>query len=391
MTPAARVQAAIEIVDRWLHDGEGLDRIRTAWGREHRFAGSGDRAAIADLVYDAIRRKRSALWVAGAGDTNARDMLAGSLLLDEIDPSTVFTGDRYAPAIRNASGSTAPLQDAPRAVRLDYPDWLEDELAELPDPVLAGLQRRAPLDLRVNTLKTDRDNALAALAREGIGAAPGPLSPTAIRVNQGGRKLSQTDTYADGLVEIQDASSQAVSDMAAAKPGEVILDLCAGGGGKTLALAASSKNEGQIYATDIAPKRLAELPPRARRAGAIVTPLTLQETKRLTGQVDLVLIDAPCSGSGAWRRTPEAKWRLTQEQLQKLVTIQSDLLDQAHRFLKPEGRLLYATCSLLQPENRSQVDAFLDRNQRFDIEGDRTLTPLDGGDGFYAAVLRSRP
>jgi 16S rRNA (cytosine967-C5)-methyltransferase len=393
MTPAARVEAAIEIVDGWRDGSEGLDRMLTRWGRTHRFAGSGDRHAIADLVHDAMRRMRSALWVAGVSEPGTgRDLLRGSLLLDDIDPRTLFTGERYAPPPlgEGEHRPARPLGSASRPVRLDFPDWLAEELAGTEDRVLEAMRARAPLDLRVNLLKTRPAEAVAALARENIAAAPAPLSPTALRVRSGQRRVAASRAYRDGLVEIQDAASQAAVDLAAARPGETVLDLCAGGGGKTLALAAAMEGRGRLCAHDIAPRRMAALPERARRAGAAVEIVETPELVRLHGACDLVFVDAPCSGSGAWRRNPEGKWRLRPEDLERMTATQDALLLQAIALLAPGGRIVYATCSILARENDARVETLLRGCDRLALRHRLSLTPLDGGDGFYAAVIGRR-
>lgn len=395
MTPAARVRAAIEVIDEWQAGEEGLDRVLTRWGRAHRFAGSGDRHAIADLAYDAVRRMRSAAWVAGTdGPVDGRGLLRGCLLLEQADIGTLFTGDRHAPApLTEAERRAArPLADAPRAVRLDLPDWLEAELAGVSDPVLEALRERAPLDLRVNLLKARQEDAVAALAAEGIIADSVPLSPTALRVREGQRRVAGSRAYAQGLVEMQDAASQAVADLAAARPGETVLDLCAGGGGKTLALAAHmrgpGRDGGRLVAHDIAPQRIAPLPERARRAGARVEIMATAGLEALAGDCDLVFVDAPCSGSGAWRRNPDAKWRLASAALDRLVATQDWLLDRAARLAGPDGRILYATCSLIPRENGARVDAFLARAPGWRLAAERALAPPEG-DGFYAALLEN--
>ena len=396
MTPGARVQAAIEVVDAWRvgdEGGEGLDRVLARWGRAHRFAGSGDRHAIADLVYDAVRRMRSALWATGVPEARTgRDLLRGSLLLDGVDPGALFTGQGHAPAPLGDGerGPARPLDAAPRPVRLDFPDWLAGDLAGTDDRVLEALRARAPLDLRVNLLKARPAEATAALAAEGIGAAPAPLSPTALRVRSGHRQVAGSRTYRDGLVEIQDAASQAAVDLAAARPGETVLDLCAGGGGKTLALAAAMQGRGRVCAHDIAQGRIAALPERARRAGAAVEIVGTAALAGLRGTCDLVFVDAPCSGSGAWRRNPDGKWRLRPDELDRMAATQDALLAEAPAFLALGGRILYATCSILARENEQRVESLLRRCESLTVQRRLSLTPLDGGDGFYAALIRGR-
>lgn len=387
MTPAARVAAAIEILEDWQAGEAGLDRVLMAWARGHRFAGSGDRRAIGDLVYDAVRRQRSACWVAGA--EGARAMMRGSLMLDGQAPGDFFTGERHAPALL-AEQERAPARDpdmAPRPVRLDYPDWLAPELAQIPDAALAVLQSRAPVDLRVNCLKGSVEAAQALLATEGIMAEPVRLAPHALRVREGARRVAGSEAYRRGLIEIQDVASQAVAAFAGARPGMVVLDLCAGGGGKTLALGASMAGEGRLLAHDISPGRMKDLPGRAGRAGVSVDLIGTAELSAWRGRCDLVVVDAPCSGSGAWRRNPDGKWRLTPTRLSALEQTQAGLLDQAATLAGPAGRVAYMTCSILARENGAQVASFLDRADDWRQAGSLTLGPLDGGDGFFAARL----
>ncbi len=252
--------------------------------------------------------------------------------------------------------------------------------------MLEALRARAPLDLRVNLLKATPAEAVAALAGDGIEAGPVPLAPTALRVLDGARRVAGSSAYAQGLVEIQDTASQAVADLADARPGETVLDLCAGGGGKTLALAASMQNVGRLLAHDIAPQRIAGLPDRAARAGARVEIVPTAALDGLAGACDLVFVDAPCSGSGAWRRNPDAKWRLTPAALDRLAATQDALLDQAARLAAPGGRILYATCSILPRENADRVGAFLARAPGWRLAESRAPAP-PAGDGFHAALL----
>lgn len=389
MTPGARVAAAIAVIDLWLSGSDGLDRVLTAWGRANRFAGSGDRHAIADLVYDAVRRLRSACWVAGADAPGARAALIGSLRLDGEDPQAFFTGEGHAPAPLDPSEGPRELSDATEAVRLDLPDWLMAHLADASREALSALRVRAPLDLRVNALRSDVARARQLLAEEGIETVPGPLAPGCLRVTSGARKVARSRAYAEGLVEIQDAASQAAALASPPQPGETVLDFCAGGGGKTLALGAAMQGRGRLIAHDISALRLRDLAPRAERAGLTVECLGPGETASLAGVCDLVFVDAPCSGSGAWRRNPDAKWRLTPQRLGELVATQDTVLDAASQAVRPGGRLVYATCSILSDENGDRVRAFLDRNPAFRLEGDPiSLTPgPDAGDGFFAAVM----
>ena len=405
MTPAARLQAAIDILDAWS-PGRPMDRLLVAWRRDNRYAGSGDRAAIADLVYDALRRWRSLAWPAageGAGDGGRARILA---LAETGDPETLFTGARHAPAPltdhereRLAERSERGLIEAPDALRLDLPDWLPALFraahGDRAEAVMDALRRRAPVDLRLNRLKATPEQALAALAAQGVTAAPvalsaGPATPEALRVTSGGRGLKSADAYLQGWVEVQDIASQAAAAFAGARAGERVLDYCAGGGGKALALAAAMGGEGEVIAHDVDPARMQDIPPRAARAGARIAPLPGPVPESARHGFDLVFADAPCSGSGAWRRNPDAKWSFTPEALARLAALQDEVLASAARFVRPGGRLVYATCSLLEEENGARLRAFLP-GSGFELVEELRLTPLEGGDGFYAARLAYNP
>ncbi|MEO0624287.1 MAG: RsmB/NOP family class I SAM-dependent RNA methyltransferase [Pseudomonadota bacterium] len=400
MTPGARVAAAIEVVDRWaagVPGGPGLDRVLAEWGRRNRYAGSGDRRAVADLAYDAVRRLRSALWMGGAGPAElppthpappGRPALIGSLKLDGADLSALFTGQGHAPAqLRKEDAPGVELSHAPKAVQLDIPDWLEehDRLGALPYEALDRLRHRATVHLRVNLLKGNATTGIETLAEDGVAAVPGPLSPTCVTVMEGARRVRTSRAYQDGLVEVQDAASQAVADLCTTTPGMRVLDLCAGAGGKTLAIAATAQNAVELVAHDVDERRLAQLPPRAARAGAKIR--CEPNRAALPEGNDLVLVDAPCSGSGAWARNPDAKWSLTSERLDWLRETQATVLRQAAGFLAPGGRIVYATCSLMPLENERIVDDFVASTPAFTLNAQYQWTPLDRGDGFFAACL----
>lgn len=383
MTPAARMQAAIEILDGWS-PGRQADRLLLAWGRSSRFAGSKDRAAVADHVYDALRRWRSLAWPETGGGGRAR-LLA---LAKDARSLDLWTGARHAPAPPSAPERArldARFAPAPEGVRLDLPDWLlhfwRGSLGDLSDPVARALTERAPLDLRVALSRTTPQAAAARLAEDGVTAAPGPLSAACLRVFGGARALRRSSAYLDGWVEVQDAASQAAAAFARAAPGERALDFCAGGGGKALALADAGA---QVDAHDVDPRRMADLPARAVRAG---TPIRRLSGAPEDGAYDLAFVDAPCSGSGAWRRNPDGKWALTAADLRRLLASQRQALEGAARALRPGGRLIYATCSLLDCENSAQARSFAAQG-RFELAEERGLTPLDGGDGFYMCRLQ---
>jgi len=384
-----------------------MDRLLARWGRENRYAGSKDRAAIADIVYDCLRKRRS--LAARGGGENGRALVAAHVIAEGGDVAAVFSGERFAPdplteAEKAALAAHPAMTDAER---LDIPDWLEGPLRESLgvdfETSLLALRDRAPVDLRVNALKAEVADVRASLAAEGVETEPGPFSQWCLRVTEGARRVAGSSAYRDGLVEIQDAASQAVARLAGAKPMMTVVDLCAGGGGKTLAMAAEMQGLGRLVAHDVAPQRLGDLPERAGRAGVIPAIVTTADLGALAGEADLVLVDAPCSGSGAWRRNPDAKWSLTPERLAALVRAQAEALDMAAPLVKPGGRLVYATCSILKLENEGAAAAFLARHSEFEAA---PIGPLDGavqadpglrlhpatdlGDGFYVASFRSR-
>ncbi len=387
MTPAARLQAVIEILEGGA--SQPLDRQLKAWFRDHRFAGAKDRRAITERVY-AIFRYRAHFAHRMAGD-GARALAIASLLAENEDPETFFTGG-YGPAALSEgerAAIAAKPSPPPAGVALEYPQWLEAELIRafgnrLPGEMRA-FQERAPVDLRVNTLKTNRDHVLEVLSRDGFEASPLADLPDAIRC-QAGAALTAHPLYESGAFEIQDAAAQMAVALCESRPGMRVLDLTAGAGGKSLALAAAMQNRGEIVACDIRRPALAELERRASRAGACIIRTHLLGVSP-SGPFDLVLLDAPCSGSGTWRRQPELKWRLTPDRLARLTETQAGLLVQAGAVA--EARLVYATCSILPCENQDQTDAFLAANPAFvRRKPDFHASPAStGSDGFYAAVM----
>ncbi len=382
MTPAARVQAASEVLDR-ISAGTAAEKALTNWARGARYAGSKDRAAVRDLVFEALRRWRS-IATLGGGESGRLRML-GLLRASGQDLEPVFSGAPHAPA---------PLSEAERAggrppegaEAVDLPDWLwpvfSESLGAQAEDVADALRGRAEVFLRINSLKSEFDAVRDELAAEGIGTEPHSFVPGAMRVTLGARKIARCAAYLDGRVELQDAASQAVVDALPLTEDARVLDYCAGGGGKTLALAARLGG-GPLWAHDAAPRRMADLLPRAERAGARVEIVDAPQ-----GAYDLVLCDAPCSGSGAWRRSPEGKWRLDRAGLDRLTTVQADILDAAVPLVAPGGVLAYATCSVLKPENDAQVSSFLGRNAGFALEASGQLLPGPEGDGFFLAILR---
>jgi len=389
MTPAARVEAAIGLLDKVIDSAVALgppaDRILADWFRANRFAGSKDRRAVRELVFRAIR-------ACGPVPPSGR---AAMLRLAAEDPELrpLFDGSAYGPP---------PIaDDEPVAEGGVAPGWLAERLAasEIEGAEALALLDRAPLDLRVNALKADRSALSLPLAGEPLPSAQGLRLPH-------GTQVDSWAEYAEGLVEIQDCGSQLACEAVGARPGETVIDLCAGAGGKTLALAAAIDNEGVLVAADTDRGRLSRLAPRAERAGALVSETVLlnpaRELEALAawmGRADAVLVDAPCSGSGTWRRNPEARWRLTEPGLERLVALQRRLLDVAAELVRPGGRLVYVTCSLLDEEGPDQAEAFLAAHPGWTVDppqlplGHRRgpgtrLTPFrDGTDGFFIARL----
>jgi 16S rRNA (cytosine967-C5)-methyltransferase len=429
VTPAARLSGAIEVLaDIEARRRPAADALKD-WGLSHRFAGSGDRAAIAGLVYDALRRRASAAWI--MGEAGPRAELIGALRLargwDVERMSGLFTGERFAPSpltdAERTALATRSLDDAPPHVRGDYPEWLAPDIAaafgEAAPDELAALAARAPVDLRVNTLKADRDKALAAIAH--LHARPTPWSPVGLRIALGedarAPAVQAEPAFQKGWIEIQDEGSQLAAFLAAPDPGMQVVDLCAGGGGKSLAFAAQMDNHGQIFATDDDKRRLAPIFERLTRAGARNIQVRAPKGRGddpvadLAGRADLVLVDAPCTGTGTWRRNPDAKWRVRPTSLDRRVEEQAAVLDRAASLVRPGGRLVYVTCSVLPRENDAAVDAVVARHPGFTVvdpaalardadlpglqdmrsAGGRglQLTPLRSGtDGFFVAALR---
>lgn len=387
MTPESRISAAISVLDEVL-DGAPAERVLTNWARSNRYAGSGDRAAIRDLVFDAIRCRRS--YAALGGSETGRGLMIGAVRATGDNPQAVFTGEGYAPAPLEGleRGQPPSLGDQPEAVRFDCPDWLLPVLkaslgAEFAE-IMDLLRARAPVFLRVNTAKTDRGGAIKELAGEGIQAIPHPLAGTALQVTENARKISGSRAYRTGLVELQDAASQAVAGLLPLRPGMKVLDYCAGGGGKALAMAALPGVE--VHAHDADPARMRDIPTRAARAGVAICRVATVEIRR-QGPYDLILADAPCSGSGAWRRSPQGKWNLTPERMDQLRSIQFGILTEISELAGPRTVLAYATCSLLHEENEGQIESFVNRYPDWKVQQQRRFTPLDGGDGFYLALL----
>lgn len=388
MTPAARIAAACEVLDHIL-DGMPAEKALTGWARRSRFAGSGDRAALRDLVFDALRRKRSLAALGGA--MTGRGLMLGLLRAEGQAVETVFTGQGHAPEPPSEAENEAGRQPTPGPEACDMPDWLWPDLQASLGPrteeVAAVLQARGPVMLRVNLRRTTRDAAQERLAHEGVESLPDAISVTALRVVSGGRRVAQTDSYLTGLVELQDGSSQATLDELRLPSSGNIMDYCAGGGGKALAMA--DRTEATVFAHDIQPNRMKDLPARAERAGVQIVTTTTADLPAIA-PFDLVLCDAPCSGSGAWRRAPEGKWALTRERLAELTDIQDTILAQAAALVAPQGTLAFATCSVLRAENEDRVAAFLESHPAWQQIAAQRWWPGPSGDGFFLAQLQRK-
>lgn len=383
MTPAARLSAAIAVLDRILA-GDGSEQALTTWGRASRFAGSGDRHAVRDLVYDALRCKRS--YAALGGGMTGRGLILGGLRAAGRDPAELFTGDGHAPS---PVGAADAGHDPVGAEALDIQDWmyasLSNALQEDLKKTLEVLRQRAPVFLRVNPRKAHLSEAVQALAREGISAVAVSYLSFGLEVTDNARKIHLSQAYLDGLVELQDASSQAVVEALPLRDGMRVLDHCAGGGGKTLAMAARANLH--LFAHDTEPSRMRDLVLRAKRAGVEVQ---LTPNPEKSAPYDLILTDVPCSGSGSWRRDPTGKWALTPERLTALCGIQAGILARTAPMVAPSGVLAYATCSLLREENEDRIAAFIKVNPGWTCMSQQRFSPLQGGDGFFLALLQRR-
>ena len=430
MTPAARVAAAIEVLAAIEQERRPAADALKAWGLTHRFAGSGDRAAIAGLAYDALRRRASSAFIMGA-DT-PRAVVLGMLKRErglDIDAIARLTdGSKYAPEAlssdERARLEASDMSNAPAYVAGDYPEWLDPHLSRAFGDARAeegaALASRAPLDLRTNALKSERDTANNMLAD--VHPEPTRWSPWGLRIRLSADaknpSIHAEPAFLKGFVEVQDEGSQVAALLSGARPGEQVIDLCAGAGGKTLAMAAMMQNKGQIFATDDDKRRLAPIHERLKRSGArnvqVRTPKSIgDEISDLAGRMDLVLIDAPCTGTGSWRRNPDAKWRMRPGALEQRQKEQVEILDRAVPFVKAGGQIAYITCSVLEEENDSQARGFLARHPEFAVQpptdvikslGERAfmfakaarlsglgtlMTPrATDTDGFYVSVMR---
>lgn len=444
MTPGARTSAAIALLDGLVAaDSPPADKLLADWARSNRYAGAKDRAAIASMVYGTLRRRAQIDWwlhrvggIEPGQDPVARLRLICWLRLGAgwrlTDLEQAFDGGRFAPAplegrekriaIELDGQDGFDLDCQPFAAACNLPSWFADPVSQLygDDAArqMAAHLAEGPVDLRVNSLRTDRETLQDRLREEGVETVVTPLSPAGLRLAER-RPLTGLKSFKEGLFEPQDEGSQIAALMCDARPGMKVVDFCAGAGGKTLALAAGMGNRGRIIACDVSEARLKRAAQRLKRAGAFQVErrhLTSERDKwvkrragRFDGGFDRVLVDAPCTGSGTWRRNPDQKWKMAPNDLQALVEKQSSILDSAARLVSKGGRLIYVTCSLLPAENEDRVAAFLDANPEFFVHpaadiwrdclpdvpapvlasaGFLRLTPVDHGtDGFFVAVL----
>lgn len=439
MTPGARTQAVIELLDQIWSGDEQADRVADDYFRKRRYAGAGDRRAVNAMMY-AVLRHRAKLdwWIERTGSglsAGPRTRIIAELALEEKsspeDTKALFSGATHCPAVLSPDESILaeqlygrPLNHADMSdpVTLEYPEWMDRSLRTLFGERLAremsALNQQASVDLRVNTLKSTPEAAMASLRQEHVDAEPTPLSPIGLRLT-GKTRLAGTTAFKKGWIEIQDEGSQLVALLADAQPGMTVVDFCAGGGGKALALAASMARDGQIegdlWATDISGYRLERMLPRLQRAGAekvrsrVVAARNDDWIADNAASADRVLVDVPCTGTGAWRRDPDAKWRFTPDDLDDMLAQQQRILGTAQTLVKAGGRLIYSTCSLLQEENERQLAWFLNNYEEFQAlaidkvwadsvggppppEGPcLRLSPASTGtDGFFCAVLQRK-
>lgn len=439
MTPGARIQAAIELLDQIFNVWQSekrfpADKLLEQYFKGHRYIGSKDRGAVAELVYWVLRHKATLQWWLEKYShplDGRRFVLAAIILRHDYNPQTItsITKDSiYSPDALNDDEqklvntlvrSNLTDSEMPDYVRLNYPQWLDEKLrdsfGDKLDVAMTSMSEQAPTDLRVNTLKTNREKLLGQLQAEGFDCSPTPLSPVGIRLTRRA-PIFTSRFFKEGHFEVQDEGSQAVALLVDAKPSHRVIDFCAGAGGKTLAIAATMENKGRILAWDTSEKRLGQINQRLKRAGVHNVQAHVLESehdafiKRHKATADRVLIDVPCSGSGTWRRNPDLKWRFTAKDLEEVCVVQQAILQSAARLVKPSGRLVYATCSIFKDENERQIEKFLTLNNHFrvvcsqkiwdkspSIDCDDGVSYFcvspheDGVDGFFAAVLERLP
>jgi 16S rRNA (cytosine967-C5)-methyltransferase len=384
MTPGAHIAAAIEVLDQILA-GKNAEVSLIKWGRSNRFAGSGDRYAIRDIVYDALRQKNS--LTKRSKNISGRSWIIALLKKREVNLDEYFGATRYSPPrLKKWELELLPIEN--ESDLYDIPDWLwpkwKASLGIKAIEVADTLKERANIFLRVNIIKGTREDAIQALEKDGIISKFHPTVSTALIVNKGTRKIKNSEAYNIGLVELQDASSQASVLKLNIDQNGPILDFCAGGGGKSLALSAYLNKP--IFAYDANFERMKDLPNRACRSGANIRVIKSNDLKK--SHYGLVFCDVPCSGSGSWRRDPEGKWSLTLKDYNRLLSLQENILATASQLVKPNGNLVYATCSVLKDENKAQIQKFLKNTNDWALKKEKFSIPNELGDGFYFSILK---
>ncbi len=425
MQASAQIQATIELLDEVAEFHYPADRTMATYFKSRRYIGAKDKAVISEYFYTVLRNKLSFEYLLQSVGLSSNSRRLSAVLLKSIDRSIsdFYNGEKHSPVALSDSDLSAlnkinfaDLDQAPDFVQLNVPEWFSTRLkASLGDAFEAEMRasnEQATTDIRVNTLNSTRKQVTHFLSKANLNAQALTLSPWGLRFDRR-VALFNTDAFKQGWFEIQDEGSQLLALVSKAKAGDKVVDFCAGAGGKTLAMAAMMKNKGTIYASDVHTKRLEQLGIRAKRAGVhnLRTHVLSSENDKWVKQhrkmADLVLIDAPCSGTGTWRRSPDSRWNMTSESLENLVKLQASILQSTQRLVKPGGYLLFATCSLLVEENEHQVDDFLKQNKDFEedveyfsefqfdpnmvqIEGGRmrTFPARTGTDGFFVAALR---
>ena len=389
MTPNARIASAILIIDSIIA-GDPAEKVLTNWARKSRFAGSSDRSAVRDIVYDCLRSLNS--FGTLGGNKTGRGVIIGYLLFSNKEPNLFFNGIGYGPSELTPSELShidlTQNESSPLEV-LDFPDCLLDELkdslGESFYSVNKTLKQRAPFYIRVNLSKATLDEVQLILRDEGIETDLDDACVTALKVLSNPRKVKQSDAYKTGLLDIQDLNSQISCRTIPLENGWKLLDFCAGGGGKSLAL--SDRFSGTIDAYDKDFLRMKDIPVRSDRAGVTINLLSNDDI-RTVSSYDLVICDVPCTGSGAWRRNPDAKWTLTTDNYEALKKTQQEILDDASKLVSGNGVLVYMTCSLLKAENSDQVKAFLLRNSDWEVVFQESFPLSNSGDGFFVTHLK---
>ena len=386
MTPGAHIAAAIEVLDQILA-GKKAEASLIKWGRSNRFAGSADRNAIRDLVFDALRQKNS--LTKRSKNISGRSWIITLLKKSEVNLDDYFGATRYSPPkIKKWELDLLPIEN--ESDLYDIPDWLwpkwKASLGIKAIEVANTLKERANIFLRVNIIKGTRQDAIQALEKDGILSKFHPTVSTALIVNKGTRKIKNSEAYNIGLVELQDASSQASVLKLNIDQNGPILDFCAGGGGKSLALSAYLNKP--IFAYDANFERMKDLPNRARRSGANIRVIKSNDLKK--SHYGLVFCDVPCSGSGSWRRDPEGKWSLTLQDYERILSLQQNILTTASQLVKTNGNLVYATCSILKDENKAQIQKFLENENDWVFQKEKFSIPSELGDGFYFSILKRK-